>query len=143
MLQTLKPFVYGFSEQFDDTNIASDEGTKLVPIQLKDSESLIILAGAIMEGAKVDSPLRAVFEIMEESAFGRKKDHSLNNYTGQGIDSIVFKSAVKVGGSGVLHIAGKSYAEAKKELQKVFKGSSSDYDGTYVHEMDFDAFGIQ
>lgn len=144
VMQSLKPFTYGFSEQFDDTYLASNENTKLVPVQLKDSESLIILAGAILEGANVKTPLTAIFEFMEKSAFGNKEDvsqHILDNYTGMGVDTVLFKSVAKVGGSGVLDIAGKTYEEAKAILEQCFDGEG--YNDKYVHELDFDAFGIQ
>lgn len=147
VLQSLKPFVYGMSEQFEDGVIRSAANTKLVPIQLKDSESLLFLAGAILEGANKlqrsskQNPLLALYNFMEESHFGKGNEHTLENYNGIGIDSVVFKSCVKVGASGVLNIAGKTYDEVMEELEKCYV--DGEYNKTYVHELDYDAYGIQ
>lgn len=127
----MKPFSYGFSEQFDDSYVTSHDGSnsKLVPVQIKDSESLIILAQAILEGSNTSHPLRAIYRFMEDSAFRYQEDNTVNdekkydleNYNGKGVDTVAFKSCVKVGSSGVLKITGKTEEEIMQEFEKCYQ----------------------
>lgn len=141
VIQSMKPVVTGFVETPDQSFLASDEGTMLVPTYIKDSESLILIAGAIMTGANKNNVLSALYKFMEKSAFSGDKQ-TLSSYNGAGIDTICFDSAVKTGVNNVIDIN-----DCKTEQEIIDKLNSLCYkDGKYtryVKEMDFDSWGIQ
>ena len=101
-----KPFVY--------TQLSQDvhtEGTPLqtlkVPTQFKDSEYLLLMAAALMEGKETGKPnlLKVLYDVAEESAYDTTD--SGETYNGKGIDIFVFESGVKSGLSGASDITTK------------------------------------
>lgn len=153
-IQPFKPFVYGHVHKEGNPELGiADE---LVPMQIKDSEAMIYLAGAIMQGANWNHPLRALYNFMEKTHYGYREDEdmSLDTYSPSGIDTIAFHSAVKEGAFGVLQIAGKSEEEITKELEKAFAKNTDGsiqrdsngrpiYDENIVKVMDFECWGKQ
>lgn len=116
--QPLKPFVYS-----QITKDAGVEGAPLgkmkVPVQYKNSEYLLIMADAILQGENTGRPnlLRAIFEVMEESHYDKK-----GNYKTDGIDTVQFESTVKSGLMGRINLNdlvndpnGESIAKARME----------------------------
>lgn len=136
--QPLKPFVY--------TNVTKDSGVEGAPIQtmkvgmqFKNSEYLLILADAILQGEDTGRPniLRAIFEVMEESA---EKDPT------KGIDTFMFASAVKAGLHGRIDL--KDFLEggdAKSYIKSRIEDATSDdgYNATYVHTYPAEDYIIQ
>ncbi len=136
--QPMKPFVY--------TQIAKQSYSKVmkllkVPIQNKNSEYILIMAGAIAasQGGKVNK-LRAITEFMD------KHD----------IDTIQFGTAVKSGQQGIININDAvSEAEVKAILEahtyeldpvtneKIKEAGLDKYNTQYVHEIPFEDYGIQ
>lgn len=116
--QPLKPFVY--------SQITKDAGVKgaplgkiKVPVQYKNSEYLLIMADAILQGENTEKPnlLRAIFNVMEESHFDEN-----GNYKTDGIDTAQFESTVKSGLMGRINLNdlvndpnGESIAKARME----------------------------
>lgn len=116
--QPLKPFVYS-----QITKDAGVEGAPLgkmkVPVQYKNSEYLLVMADAILQGENTGRPnlLRAIFEVMEESHYDKK-----GNYKTDGIDTAQFESTVKSGLMGRINLNdlvndpnGESIAKARME----------------------------
>lgn len=116
--QPLKPFVYS-----QITKDAGVEGAPLgkmkVPVQYKNSEYLLVMADAILQGENTGRPnlLRAIFEVMEESHYDEK-----GNYKTDGIDTAQFESTVKSGLMGRINLNdlvndpnGESIAKARME----------------------------
>lgn len=116
--QPLKPFVYS-----QITKDAGVEGAPLgkmkVPVQYKNSEYLLVMADAILQGENTGRPnlLRAIFEVMEESHYDEK-----GNYKTDGIDTVQFESTVKSGLMGRINLNdlvndpnGESIAKARME----------------------------
>lgn len=116
--QPLKPFVYS-----QITRDAGVEGAPLgkmkVPVQYKNSEYLLVMADAILQGENTGRPnlLRAIFEVMEESHYDEK-----GNYKTDGIDTVQFESTVKSGLMGRINLNdlvndpnGESIAKARME----------------------------
>ena len=164
--QPLKPFVYSMLEK----NMGVDNAPitkEYVPFQAKNAEYLLIMADALLQGEKTSRPnlLRAVYRIMEESAFdGRtyNADGTVNNpgkYNGKGIDTIQFESAIKSGLQGAMDIAqflnkangeDAAYAFMKEQIYKhevnentnerLYLNYNTD---TFVHETSFDGYCIQ
>ena len=98
--QVLKPFVY--SQMKKDSGVPNAPMTKLKsPVQNKNSEYLLILADAILQGENTGKPnlLRAIFEVMEESHFTEDGKYKRN-----GIDTIQFGSAVKSSLTGTINL---------------------------------------
>lgn len=116
--QPLKPFVYS-----QITKDAGVEGAPLgkmkVPVQYKNSEYLLVMADAILQGENTGRPnlLRAIFEVMEESHYDEK-----GNYKTDGIDTAQFESTVKSGLMGKINLNdlvndpnGEAIAKARME----------------------------
>lgn len=116
--QPLKPFVYS-----QITKDAGVEGAPLgkmkVPVQYKNSEYLLIMADAILQGENTGKPnlLRAIFNVMEESHFDEN-----GNYKTDGIDTAQFESTVKSGLMGRINLNdlvndpnGEAIAKARME----------------------------
>lgn len=136
--QPLKPFVY--------TSTTKESGVEGAPIQkmkvgmqFKNSEYLLILADAILQGENTGRPniLRAIFEVMEESA---EKNPT------KGIDTFMFASAVKAGLHGRIDL--KDFLEegdAKEYIKKKIEDATSDdgYNATYVHTYPAEDYIIQ
>lgn len=116
--QPLKPFVY--SQITKDAGInGAPLSTLKVPVQYKNSEYLLIMADAILQGENTGRPnlLRAIFDVMEESHFDEK-----GNYKTDGIDTVQFESTVKSGLMGKINLNdlvddpnGESIAKARME----------------------------
>lgn len=116
--QPLKPFVY--SQIIKDVGVDGAPLDKLkVPVQYKNSEYLLIMADALLQGEDTGKPnlLRAIFEVMEESHFDKD-----GNYKTDGIDTAQFESTVKSGLMGRINLNdlvndpnGESIAKARME----------------------------
>ena len=110
--QPLKPFVYAKLHK----NLGVDKApitSMPIPFQAKNAEYLLIMADAILQGEKeLAKPnlLRAIYRIMEDSAYdGRERDSKGNivkegTYNGKGIDTVQFESAIKSSLQGAIDI---------------------------------------
>lgn len=99
--QPLKPFVY--SQITKDMGVPNAPITKAkVPVQNKNSEYLLILADALLQGENTGRPniLRAISEVMEESHY----DQTTGEYKLNGIDTVQFESTVKSGLEGAIDL---------------------------------------
>lgn len=99
--QPLKPFVY--SQITKDMGVPNAPITKAkVPVQNKNSEYLLILADALLQGEDTGRPniLRAISEVMEESHY----DQTTGEYKLNGIDTVQFESTVKSGLEGAIDL---------------------------------------
>lgn len=129
--QPLKPFVY--SQIPKSSGVSNAPMGKLkTPIQNKNSEYLLILAGAILQNEDTGKPnlLRAINEVMEESA---EKSPTM------GIDTIQFASAVKSSLTGVIDINNATSVEEAKEI--IRKAIYPDYKGdwqSYIPKAEYD-----
>ena len=129
--QPLKPFVY--SQIPKSSGVSNAPMRKLKnPIQNKNSEYLLLLAGAILQNEDTGKPnlLRAINEVMEESA---EKSPTM------GIDTIQFASAVKSSLTGVIDINNATSVEEAKEI--IRKAIYPDYKGdweSYTPKVDYD-----
>ena len=140
--QPLKPFVY--TQISKPANAEGAPITNLkVAIQNKNSEYLLIMADAILQGEDTGRPnlLRAVYEVMEESA---KSDST------KGIDTVQFESTVKSGLMGAIDIKQFQYAEdgevkAKAAMRAAIyaNGKDGDYNSSTVHEIPFEDYCLQ
>ena len=116
--QPLKPFVY--SQTTKDAGVkGAPLGKMKVPVQYKNSEYLLIMADAILQGENTGKPnlLRAIFNVMEESHYD-----SNGNYKTDGIDTAQFESTVKSGLMGKINLNdlvnnpnGEAIAKARME----------------------------
>ena len=98
--QPLKPFVY--SQIIKDAGVKGVPLSKIkVPVQYKNSEYLLVMADAILQGENTGRPnlLRALFEVMEESHYDEN-----GNYKTDGIDTVQFESTVKSGLAGKINL---------------------------------------
>lgn len=158
--QPFKPFVY--SQIIKYLNISEAPLSSLkVPVQFKNSEYLLILADAILQGEETGRPnlLRAIFNVMEESHF----DQKTGKYKTDGIDTIQFESTTKSGLSTPINIAefienpnGEALATAKlkayiykteevkgEEGEKSAYRMTNQYDLNVVDVIPFEDFSIQ
>ena len=163
--QPLKPFVYSQIEKPTYLEKGPLKSLKM-PVQNKNSEYLLIMADAILQGENTGQPnlLRAIYEVMEESAKASPT---------KGIDTIQFESTVKSGLMGRNNVnrvleggkwnelievkdpnTGKTVkrtrgeATAKAYLQnnlyiKNEQGKVIGYNPTFVHEIPFEDYCIQ
>lgn len=163
--QPLKPFVYSQIEKPTYLEKGPLKSLKM-PVHNKNSEYLLIMADAILQGENTGQPnlLRAIYEVMEESAKASPT---------KGIDTIQFESTVKSGLMGrndVNRVLGggkwnelievkdpntgktvqrtRGEAAAKAYLQnnlyiKNEQGVVTGYNPTYVHEIPFEDYCIQ
>lgn len=139
--QVLKPFTY--TQMYSEVNVVGAPLENLkVPTQIKDSEYLLIFADTILQSETKGKPnlLRAISKVMEESHYDKE-----GNYKEDGIDTVVFSSAVKCGGHGSIDIAkyandvdGEALAEAA--LRDAFFGEDR---ALYVQEFDYADYRIQ
>lgn len=163
--QPLKPFVY--SQITKPTGLENGPLKSLkMPVQNKNSEYLLIMADAILQGENTGQPnlLRAIYEVMEESA---------KSSPTKGIDTIQFESTVKSGLMGRNDInrvlegdkwnelievkdpnTGKTVKRTRGEVAakaylqhnlyaKDANGVVTGYNSTYVHEIPFEDYCIQ
>ena len=140
--QPLKPFVYTQIDKPSNVEGAPLNNLK-VAIQNKNSEYLLIMADAILQGEDTGRPnlLRAIYEVMEESA---KADST------KGIDTVQFESTVKSGLMGAVDIKQFQYAEdgeakAKAAMRAAIysNGVDGEYSSTIVHEIPFEDYCLQ
>jgi len=131
-IQAFKPFVFSQREQ----NIGGSDS--LVPTQIKDSEAMIYLAGAIMKGAGKTGLIPALYNIMEDSHYA-DKEHSI--YRNNGIDMFVFHSAVKTGASKILSIDGVKPENIEKVIRDTIYSNGEYTD--YVQDVSFEDWGKQ
>ena len=98
--QPLKPFLYSQIEKQTNTEGAPLQNIKM-GVQNKNSEYLLIMADAIIQGENTGRPnlLRAIYDIMEKSHFDKN-----GNYKTDGIDTVQFASTVKTGLTGAIDI---------------------------------------
>ena len=163
--QPLKPFVY--SQITKPTGLENGPLKSLkMPVQNKNSEYLLIMADAILQGENTGQPnlLRAIYEVMEESAKASPT---------KGIDTIQFESTVKSGLMGRNDInrvleggkwnelietkdpnTGKTVQRTRGEVaakaylqhnlySKDANGVVTGYNSTYVHEIPFEDYCLQ
>ncbi len=142
--QPLKPFVY--SQITKDTGVEGAPLGKIkVPVQYKNSEYLLIMADAILQGENTGRPnlLRAIFEVMEESHYDKD-----GNYKTDGIDTVQFESAVKSGLMGKISLNdlindpnGESIAKAR--LEAAIYDSTGTYNNSSVDTVPFEDYCLQ
>lgn len=134
MSQVFKSFTASIVEDVEN------KGT-YKPMQLKDSEAML-LAIEIFKKEGFESPLNAIYEVLEASHYNfaidenKKPLHNDETYSDHGIDLAVFKSAVKEGSQKELSIEGKTYEQVKKELENYIKEEK-------FHVNSFDHWGQQ
>lgn len=151
--QPLKPFVYS---QIEKSSKVNGPITKLkVPIQHKNSEYLLIMTDAILQGEDTGRPnlLRAVFDVMEKSAYdGRVVENGKvikeGTYNCKGIDTIQFESAVKSGLHGAIDIKQFQYTPggelaAKELLESLMYNEDGSYNETFVHKVPYEDYCLQ
>lgn len=163
--QPLKPFVYSQIEKPIYLEKSPLKSLKM-PIQNKNSEYLLIMADAILQGENTGQPnlLRAIYEVMEESAKASPT---------KGIDTVQFESTVKSGlmgrndinrvleggkwnelievkdpntGKTVKRTRGEAAAKAYLQNNLYIKneqGKVIGYNPIYVHEIPFEDYCIQ
>ena len=145
--QPLKPFVY--------THLQKDMGVDNAPIhqmpvpfQAKNSEYLLIMADALLQGEKTSKPniLRAIYRVMEDS-------ERLNPT--KGIDTVQFDSAIKSGLQApidlnpFLDVEGGEEAAYEYMKRVIYKlddqgNPSNEYTtDTYVHEGFYEDYCLQ
>ena len=145
--QPLKPFVY--SQLHKDMSITNAPITKMpIPFQAKNSEYLLIMADALLQGKQTGRPnmLRAIYRVMEDS--------ELLNPT-KGIDTVQFESAIKSGLQGAVDINQFMYEENGEEkayayltnliYKKDAEGAQTkEYDiQNFVHEASYEGYCLQ
>lgn len=140
VFQPLKPFVYSQIGKESGVDGSPMENLK-VPVQNKNSEYLLIMADAILQGEYTGRAnlLRAIYEVMEESADG---DNT------RGIDTVQFESTVKSGLMGRIDINQYQYAKngeamAKAIMKQAIYGQDGQYNDTFVHAIPVEDYCIQ
>ena len=139
--QPLKPFVYSQATKKSGVEGSPIQNMK-VNMQFKNSEYLLIMADAILQGEKTGKPnlLRAIYEVMEESA---------EKYPTQGIDTVQFESAVKAGLHATIDLNQCLEIENGEQIAKklmetaIYNEERGYYNTTYVHETPFEDYTIQ
>ena len=133
--QPLKPFVYS---QTRKTSYSDTMAELKVPMQFKNSEYLLVMADAILQGDGQVNKLRAIYQFMEDSAYTNGK------YNGKGIDTVQFESSVKAGLMGVIDINdATSYEDVIKSLNDSVYNEGTEYNDQTVHDISFEDYGIQ
>lgn len=146
VFQPLKPFVYGpLHKKMGVQNAPIQEMN--VPFQAKNSEYLLLMADALMQGQDTGRPnlLHTIYDIMEESE---------RLFPTKGIDTVQFNSAIKSGAQGVVHLsdftesgAGReqAYTALRNQMYvKNDKGEIVDYNyDTFVQSTDYDNYALQ
>lgn len=140
VFQPLKPFKYTQMEK--ESHVENAPMSKLkVPVQNKNAEYLLVLAGAILQDQDTGKPnlLRAIYKVMEDS--------TLDDST-KGIDTVQFVSAVKSGEMGAIDIK-QFYDDEDGEAKAIAEMKTAIYnaDGTYnndrVHTTPFEDYCLQ
>ena len=140
--QPMKPFV--FSVLHKNMNAANAPITSMpVPFQAKNSEYLLIMADALLQGEELGRPnlLRAIYRVMEES---EKRNPT------KGIDTVQFESAIKSGLQGTIDIAQFRESTTGEEdaynlmMKSIYKEGTSDYNtDVFVQETTYDHYCMQ
>lgn len=124
----IKPFVFSWE------NISNDTRSPFyVPLQIKDSEYVLMMLPAMVDNLKrngvlgEDNLLAQLFDFMHSSAYDN------DEWTGRGVDTVVFMSAVKGGASNVL---------SQEKLKEILSGDNDEL-WDYVHLHDFYDWGKQ
>lgn len=115
--QPIKPFVYTQNEALGHSSTSK---FIKVPSQHKNSEYLLIIADALTRGNKQNNMLNTLMEFMESTHKGPNGE-----YKQDGIDTIEFDSAVKVGVHGVIDINNISTTEARQKLEEALKNEAN------------------
>lgn len=126
-------------KQFTASNVThelSNGSVRRVPTQHKNSE-LLLMSSFLMAGVLNKSPqLRALMDFLEESFDPNNPD--------SGIDVIQFKSAVKVGGQGIVDIMDlNDYQEIKDRLKQAAYYEDGSFNPEVIHEIPYEEYGIQ
>lgn len=147
--QVDKPFLYSVLHRDISMGIEGSPIKKMpVPFQAKNSEYLLILADAIIQGEDISHPnmLRAIYDVMEES-------ERLNPT--KGIDTVQFESTIKSGLQGKIDLSPFLHMEGGTEAAKAYMKSliykrnndgtlSTEYNtDTYVYETSYENYCIQ
>jgi len=127
VFSVIKPFTFSWE------NISSDETPFYVPLQVKDSEYVLMMLPAMVDNLKKngvlgeDNLLANLFDFMHQSAYDN------DEWNGRGVDTIVFASAVKGGASNVL---------SQEKLKEILDNDPEEL-WDYVHLHDFYDWGKQ
>lgn len=160
--QPQKPVVYGFNKM-DYSDKDYEFKRKQIPTYIKDSEVTLLLADAIIRGAKEDSILTGLFELMEESHYNNTtwNNGTLKGKRGSfktnGIDNITMSSAVKTGLKGAIDLSYDtidnyiknskkkiSKSQAVKEIIKSYiYNADGSYNQEYLTQISFENYRIQ
>lgn len=145
-----KPFIY--SQLTQDAGVTGAPMSKIkVPTQIKDSEYLLLMANALMEGQNTGIPnlLKILYEVGEESAEATE----IGSIPGtKGIDIFAFTSAFKSGITGVSDVAkvwgeqGKveDVAAAEKALKdRLLYGEKGKNNGIYGADGAYNDFVVK
>jgi hypothetical protein len=156
--QPLKPFVY--SQIRKSTGVSSMSEIKM-GVQNKNSEYMLLIADALMRGAGMESKLGAIFDFMEATHKERDSKGNIieDSYVEDGIDTVQFESAVKVGLMGVIDINQNEDGTpiTKKQIveklnnavyynknKKPSEDNNMDkYNDQFVHAIPYEDYGIQ
>lgn len=146
VFQPLKPFVYGHLHKKMGVQKAPIQEMN-VPFQAKNSEYLLLMADALMQGQETGRPniLHSIYDIMEESE---------RLFPTKGIDTVQFSSAIKSGAQGVIRLSDFTESNAGREQAytaireqiyvKNAKGEIVDYNyDTFVQSTDYDNYALQ
>lgn len=156
--QPMKPFVY--THLLKNMNATKAPITQMYcPFQAKNSEVLLVMADALLRNEETSRPnlLRAISNIMEDSAYdGRERDSTgkitkQGTYNGKGIDTVQFESAIKSSLQTPLDlnqfINDKRTGEERAYdylKSRIYKKGTNDYDiDNYVQEAPFEDYAIQ
>lgn len=130
----IKPFTYTTMRYNTGTEAMPEIG---IPTQIKDSEYMLAFAGLLLQEEPGMKHLKALYNLMEDSAYTDGK------YNSKGIDTVVFVSAVKSGETDVIDL--EKMEKAKNPL-KYLKSQIYDSEGNYtskVHSFPFSDWGKQ
>lgn len=128
-IQPFKPFVFTWE------NMGTEDNPWYSTVQLKDSEALLFMTGYLAESlisqgmAVENNKLFELFKRLHDSAY------TDGVWNGQGIDTVVFHSVVKVGASNI--IPNSSDKDFSKTLDKYLSQPG------YVHQHPFYNWGKQ
>ena len=149
--QPLKPFVYskvdkdlrpdGVDENGEPSKIDLPLSHMPVPMQNKNSEYLLLMAGALLAGSNTGKPniLKVLENVMEDTA---------NDNPTKGIDTIQFNTAVKSGITGVIDLnkfIGRKGAETLmyNEIIKSIYNEDGSYNLDFVHVIPIEDYSLQ
>lgn len=141
-LQPFKPFAYSLIDK--TFKVGNKTYSYAVPTQVKDSESML-LAAAVLESKGIKSPIAEIFRFLEDSHY-KDDQHNDDTYKDNGIDIIVFKSAVKCGAVNSIDIDLTANKEGMYNVYDKLKELCYDKQGNYteyVKEMPFEDWGQQ